>query len=125
MGMHVTDWLPTIVEGVAGLAPPAGLDGFNQWPLLMGEAASNRSEILLDLNPSARLAGQTAIAGEGALRMGRYKLIRGRTSAGPECGTCTPGDAKTPPYCPPGWVGDTGAGPAKPVPPPDVKGDLK
>ena len=33
--IHISDWFPTLVEGVAGL-PLDGmkLDGYNQWPMI-------------------------------------------------------------------------------------------
>ena len=58
--MHVTDWLPTLVTGVAGvqiteISRPcptcnrsvAPLDGVNQWPMLSSGSDSARTEALL------------------------------------------------------------------------------
>ena len=60
--MHVTDWLPTLVVGIArGEVSPLGraclhctravppLDGVNQWEMLARGAPSAREEALLDL----------------------------------------------------------------------------
>jgi arylsulfatase B/arylsulfatase I/J len=100
--MHVTDWLPTLVEGVAGLdlGAPTGrpcatclrpvppLDGVNQWSMLSAGAASARTEVLLDLqttarNPAAKKAGTTVIPGSGAIRVGKWKLLHGHQGVWP------------------------------------------
>lgn len=50
--MHVTDWLPTLVKGVAGgnLSMPHKLDGFNQWQSIRAFRPSPRKVILHELN---------------------------------------------------------------------------
>jgi arylsulfatase B len=96
--IHVTDWLPTIVGGVAGLSlvdnstgrpcptctrPVAPLDGINQWRMFSTlNSTSNRVEVLLDLqttkgNPSGDI---TNIPGSGAIRIGQWKLLHGHQS---------------------------------------------
>jgi hypothetical protein len=92
--MHVTDWVPTLVEGAAGLALMAAgrqcptcnrsvapLDGVNQWPMLAAGAPSGRTEVLLDLQ-ATRCWGKGAcdVPGAGALRSGRWKLLHGHTA---------------------------------------------
>ncbi|XP_072038382.1 arylsulfatase B-like [Amphiura filiformis] len=51
--MHISDWFPTLVDGVAGgstaqMKKP--LDGVNQWKMISESGASNRSEILLNID---------------------------------------------------------------------------
>jgi arylsulfatase B/arylsulfatase I/J len=97
--IHVTDWLPTIVEGVAGLSlldnttgrscPTckrlvAPLDGVNQWNMFSTlNSTSNRLEVLLDLQTTERNpcpTGVTNIPGLGAIRIGKWKLLHGHQS---------------------------------------------
>jgi len=66
---HVSDLLPTIVEGLAGVSVEAdGLDGVNQWPAIAAGEASQRTEILHNIDPISRTA---------ALRVGSMKLLLG------------------------------------------------
>ena len=89
---HVTDWLPTLVKGVAGLplnatgrACPtcnrtvAPFDGVDQWPSVSQGRPSARTEVLLDLQASTCwLPGAPCLVpGSGALRIGKWKLIHG------------------------------------------------
>jgi arylsulfatase B/arylsulfatase I/J len=94
--MHITDWYRTIVEGVAGLKmsdnETKGLDGFNMWQTITENAPSNRSEILLQLNPPSYTNPRQPFVGQAALRSGDWKLIMGK----PDCAD----SAK----CPTGWV---------------------
>ena len=99
--MHVTDWLPTIVQGIAGLSlmdnttgrlcptctrPVVPLDGINQWTMFSTlNFTSNRNEVLLDLqtiksNPSTSKGAVTNIPGSGAIRIGPWKLLHGHQS---------------------------------------------
>ena len=97
--MHVTDWLPTLVAGVAGVELDAGgrpcascnrtlapFDGVNQWKMLSEGAASARTEVLLDLQTTScwNLPGPTQtpcnVPGSGALRVGKWKLLHGHTA---------------------------------------------
>lgn len=75
--VHIADWLPTLVEGVAGAtidngAAPVNVTGFNQWPaLLSGNLA---------MSPRTSVVFQVANryhAGVSAMRSGPLKLIQG------------------------------------------------
>ena len=113
--IHVTDWLPTLVGGVAGISlasnttgracptctrAVAPLDGVDQWPMLSLGAPSARHEVLLDLqatarNQAANQAGTTRIPGSGAIRVGRWKLLHGHQGVWP--GRCTERQPRTTP----------------------------
>jgi len=92
--IHITDWLPTLVKGVAGGSEadlPADMDGLNQIELLtQPEGQSVRDEILYDIlnmedfnytfylpqpNWPANLVLDGAFG--GALRYQNYKIILG------------------------------------------------
>lgn len=103
--MHVTDWLPTLVSGVAGLSLAhlgrpcptcnrsiAPLDGVDQWAMLSTGAPSARTEVLLDLQATACQAKPIPcnIPGSGAIRIGKWKLLHGH-QAGFK-GPATPGN---------------------------------
>lgn len=50
--MHVSDWFPTLVEGVAGgTIKGLTLDGFNQWLTLQGKQENPRKELLHNIDP--------------------------------------------------------------------------
>jgi hypothetical protein len=96
--VHVTDWLPTLVAGVAGLPldnetlgrpciacdrAVAPLDGANQWPMFSSGAASARTEVLLDLQATVCWNGAHTscdVPGMGVLRIGKWKLVHGHTA---------------------------------------------
>ena len=102
--MHVTDWLPTLAAGAAGVPVNASgrpcptcnrsvapLDGVNQWPMLSLGAPSARTEVLLHLQSAAHSSKTTptAIPGSGAIRIGKWKLLHGHAGAsGPAAGAC-------------------------------------
>lgn len=65
--MHAADWLPTFVE-VAGGKRVHGIDGMSQWPMISQGRRSPRQEFVYHIKPS----------GDGAIRVGDYKLIVGR-----------------------------------------------
>jgi arylsulfatase B len=136
----LVDWLPTIAGSIAGVdlaeamvpkhpafqpAPPP-LDGMDVWQSLSSGGASPRTEALLYLSPSGCFSGvdvSCAVPGQGAYRMGNYKLIHGHISqymgttnvsgqfCGPRDGDAQPNTspinvtvATAPPFCPTGWV---------------------
>ena len=93
--IHVTDWLPTIVEGIAGLDVDEDkwkLDGYNVWPTITNDTETPRKEILLSLNPA-----RDNFVGQAAIRRGDWKLIIGM----PNCSLGK--DSKIFP-CPDGWM---------------------
>ena len=90
--MHVVDWLPTLVQGAANIdLGPVGrpcptcnrsiapLDGINQWPMLSAGSPSARTEVLLGLQATPCIKKPTPcdIPGEGAIRVGKWKLMHG------------------------------------------------
>ena len=93
--IHVTDWLPTMVEGIAGLELDKDkwkLDGYNVWPTIVDDTESPRKEVLLGLNPS-----RSGFVGQAAIRSGDWKLVLGR----PNC-SFGPDNSLFP--CPDGWI---------------------
>ncbi|XP_060530533.1 arylsulfatase I-like isoform X2 [Cylas formicarius] len=70
--MHLTDWLPTLVDAAGGNSSQLSqLDGISMWNTLTNNVDSGRSEILLNINQ---------ITGEAGLRVGDYKIITGRSN---------------------------------------------
>jgi arylsulfatase A-like enzyme len=66
---HISDLLPTIVQGIAGVdVSKEGLDGVNQWPSMISGGPSPRSEILHNIDPILQRA---------AIRSGDMKLLLG------------------------------------------------
>ena len=97
--IHVTDWLPTIVEGIAGLELDKdkwALDGYNVWPTIINNSLTPRKEILINLNPP-----DSDFVGQAAIRSGNWKLITGM----PNCSFNK--EHKGDP-CPDGWVHENG-----------------
>ena len=95
--IHVTDWLPTIVEGIAGLELDKDkwkLDGYNVWPTITANTESPRSEVLINLDPPKHNWGYI---GQAAIRVGDWKLVTGQ----PNC-SLAPEYERDP--CPDGWV---------------------
>lgn len=74
--MHVTDWLPTLINAI-GEDPNlilsnnvTILDGLNLWPtLISGGSESPRNEILHNIDD---------IYGNEAVRYGKWKLLHGK-----------------------------------------------
>ncbi|KAJ8022134.1 Arylsulfatase B [Holothuria leucospilota] len=101
--IHVSDWFPTIVYGVAGWnLNGTSLDGFNQWPAISDGQPSLRQELVHNIDPlfaPARLSGYKWKAPSvfnssirAAIRVGDWKLITGNPGNGswispPEDGT--------------------------------------
>ena len=100
--IHATDWLPTIVEGIAGLELDKdkwALDGYNVWPTITTNSKTPRKEILIGLDPLNKV---WEYIGQAAIRVGEWKLITGM----PNCSMAPiqKGDA-----CPDGWIGLDGS----------------
>ena len=73
--IHVTDWLPTIVEGIAGLEIDKNkwaLDGYNVWSTITANSQTPRKELLINLDPP-----REGFIGQAAYRIGDWKLITG------------------------------------------------
>jgi len=93
--IHVTDWLPTIVEGIAGLELDKdkwALDGHNVWNTITNNDETPREEMLINLDPP-----RTRHMGQAAIRIKQWKLITGL----PNC-SLTPGRLGD--ICPDGWI---------------------
>ena len=156
----LVDWLPTIAGGIAGVdlalaalpkhpyqPSPPPLDGMNVWASLSTGTPSPRTSALLYLSPTGCFAGSPPVPcnvpGQGALRVGRYKVISGHageymsTSTNVTSQFCGAQDggvqpltpplpvtpATSPPFCPMGWVRYTADGcGAEVVPPPEEAG---
>jgi len=95
---HVSDWLPTIVNGIVGgndLDVETAVDGINLWPSLLGKSNRKREEVLININGANVFAmGDESMLRdqdkqEGALIMGDWKLVRNQIKQGvfmpPEC----------------------------------------
>jgi arylsulfatase A-like enzyme len=71
---HVTDWLPTIVALCGGdTSENLPLDGYNIWPSLTSSAPSERTEILLNINPACHNNGY--VNPNAGIRLGDWKLL--------------------------------------------------
>ena len=93
--IHATDWLPTIVEGIAGLELDKNrwaLDGYNMWPTITSNSETPRKEILINLDPP-----RPGFVGQAAIRVGDWKLITGRPN-------CSFAPVHKGSMCPDGWV---------------------
>ena len=93
--IHATDWLPTIVEGIAGLELDKNmskLDGYNMWPTITTDSETPRKEILINLDPP-----RPGFVGQAAIRVSDWKLITGRPN-------CSFARAHKGDSCPDGWV---------------------
>ncbi|XP_033116769.1 arylsulfatase B-like [Anneissia japonica] len=87
--MHVSDWFPTLVEGVAGgEIHDLKLDGHNMWKSISEGIASPRKEILHNIDPLQpqpypKISGKQLASGtfdtsiRSAIRVGDWKLITG------------------------------------------------
>lgn len=90
--MHVSDWFPTLVEGVADVALNAnelGLDGVNVWDIIrQGSAGDSNREVVFNIDPIAHRPNADSkydnhslifdVAIQASIRKGHMKLITGR-----------------------------------------------
>eukprot|EP00659_Diplonema_papillatum_P009324 gene9324-14455_t len=63
--MHSTDWLPTLVEGIAGSTTEnktLPLDGFNQWSVLANNTATDRKMIIHNVPAKSKYVNITGQA---------------------------------------------------------------
>eukprot|EP00611_Tribonema_gayanum_P029294 TRINITY_DN778_c0_g1_i1.p1 TRINITY_DN778_c0_g1~~TRINITY_DN778_c0_g1_i1.p1 ORF type:complete len:299 (-),score=65.46 TRINITY_DN778_c0_g1_i1:888-1784(-) len=72
---HVTDWVPTLMDMVVPgwsqtAAEASELDGFSQWPVLMGSDSEPRHEIIYNIQQDETTGNLTA-----AIRDGDWKYI--------------------------------------------------
>ena len=69
--MHTTDWLPTLVRGVAkgNTTQCKPLDGFNQWNTLRSNVTTERTTIVHNMP-----AAGEGFSG-GAIRVGKHKML--------------------------------------------------
>ncbi|GFO10604.1 arylsulfatase b [Plakobranchus ocellatus] len=96
--IHVSDWFPTLVAGVAGSRDndTKPLDGVNQWPgLVRANAPAARNMILHNIDPLQKRRGRRLFSNKtfdtrkrAAIRVGDLKLITG---------VCGKGDWVAPP----------------------------
>jgi len=129
--------------GSRSAVPPVdgtpALDGVSAWDAISTGVPSAREEMLLQLNRFARSSPNATINGQGAIRVGQWKLIYGTAARGPLASPNTlpylyggdgcaardgkvgnyPGEsplnitlATSPPLCPNGWVCGRLPGPA-------------
>jgi arylsulfatase A-like enzyme len=67
--MHVVDWLPTIYNLAGGnLTNLPNIDGLDQWDVLSNNAATNRQEVLVNIDPVFK---------NEAIIVGDYKIVSG------------------------------------------------
>ncbi|XP_071954504.1 arylsulfatase J-like [Antedon mediterranea] len=88
--IHVSDWFPTIVEGIAGWNTNGTkpLDGINQWNTIKYGTCSSRLELLHNINPLNVVSGGRDwivdislfnVSIEAAIRYRDWKLLTGNT----------------------------------------------
>ncbi|XP_074032233.1 arylsulfatase B isoform X2 [Leptinotarsa decemlineata] len=72
--MHVSDWLPTLIEAAGGdVSSISDIDGISTWTALSNDEKSNRTDVLHNIDD---------IYGNAALTVGPWKLIKGTTYDG-------------------------------------------
>eukprot|EP00730_Choanoeca_flexa_P008226 TRINITY_DN12463_c3_g1_i7.p1 TRINITY_DN12463_c3_g1~~TRINITY_DN12463_c3_g1_i7.p1 ORF type:complete len:543 (+),score=96.31 TRINITY_DN12463_c3_g1_i7:273-1901(+) len=79
--MHITDWLPTIAQGIAGGRAPQDLDGHDQWTAIVNNQASPRVEMVYGISPIChKKGGPNGVTAQASLpsagiRMNEWKLL--------------------------------------------------
>ncbi|XP_019869288.1 arylsulfatase B isoform X2 [Aethina tumida] len=72
--MHISDWLPTLLEAVGGnVSKSNNLDGVSLWNALSNDDVSTRSEILHNIDDEY---------GNAAVTVGPWKIVKGTTYGG-------------------------------------------
>ncbi|XP_018576345.1 arylsulfatase B [Anoplophora glabripennis] len=71
--MHVSDWLPTLLEAAGYSSSIPKIDGLNVWKALSEDSKSSRTEILHNIDD---------IYGNAALTVGSWKIVKGTTYSG-------------------------------------------
>lgn len=80
--MDISDWLPTLVHGVAGLSLDGlELDGFDMWDALRFSKESPRSELLHNIDPWPDEPLEFSRDITSAIRVGDWKLLTGSPGA--------------------------------------------
>nr|XP_039270590.1 arylsulfatase I-like [Styela clava] len=87
--LHVSDWFPTLVEGIASCPKVNGtqpLDGFNQWDAIQQKTSSPRKELLHNIDPlyishihrtTNSLKHGFDVKVRAGIRVGQWKLLTG------------------------------------------------
>ncbi|XP_072035661.1 arylsulfatase J-like [Amphiura filiformis] len=72
--IHVTDWFPTILSGLAGRdTMTKAIDGIDVWKAIISNSTSPRKELLHSIDPIS----WPKLTGTAALQMGDWKLLLG------------------------------------------------
>ncbi|XP_071841257.1 arylsulfatase J-like [Apostichopus japonicus] len=76
--IHVSDWFPTLVHGVAGLpVNDTELDGFDMWDSLRSLKSPPRTELLHNIDPWPNQSAVFNTNMTAAIRVGDWKLLTG------------------------------------------------
>lgn len=76
--IHVSDWFPTLVHGVAGISlNDTKLDGFDMWTSISSMRTSPRSELLHNIDPWPDQPPTFNTNMTAAIRVGDWKLLTG------------------------------------------------
>ncbi|PIK53483.1 putative arylsulfatase J [Apostichopus japonicus] len=95
--IHVSDWLPTLVNGVAGYPLNyTNLDGFNMWDIINSNKTSPRKELLHNIDPWPYQPKDFNTNMTSAIRVGDWKLLTGTPGANNGQWIAPPGSGITP-----------------------------